>query len=70
MGDFNVDVKEVSLHLFCNQYKLISLNKDPTCYKNIDNSCIDLLQVPQRASKVLVLWKRAFQISINLLSQY
>ena len=43
MGDFNVDVKEVSLHLFCNQYKLKSLNKDPTCYKNIDNpSCIDL----------------------------
>ena len=44
MGDFNVDVKEVSLHLFSNQYKLKSLNKDPTCYKNIDNpSCIDLL---------------------------
>ena len=21
MGDFNLDVKEVSLHLFCNQYK-------------------------------------------------
>ena len=55
MDDFNVDVKEVSLHLFCNQYKLTSLNKDPTCYKNTDNSCIDLLQVPQRASKVLVL---------------
>ena len=44
MGDFNVDVKEVSLHLFCNKYKFKSLNKDPTCYKNIDNpSCIDLL---------------------------
>ena len=44
MGDFNVDVKEVSLHLFCNQYKLKSLSKDPTCYKNIGNpSCIDLL---------------------------
>ena len=44
IGDFNVDVKEVSLHLFCSQYKLKSLNKDPTCYKNIDNpSCIDLL---------------------------
>ena len=43
MGDFNVDVKEVSLHLFCNQYKLKSQNKDPTCYKNIGNpSCIDL----------------------------
>ena len=32
------------LYLFCNQHKLKSLNKDPTCYKNIDNpSCIDLL---------------------------
>ena len=37
-------LKEVSLHLVCNQYKLKSLNKDRTCYKNIDNpSCIDLL---------------------------
>ena len=44
MGDFNVDVKEETLHLFCNQYKLKSLKKDPTCYKNIDNpSWIDLL---------------------------
>ena len=41
---FNADVKEVSLHLFCNQNTLKSLSKDPTCYKNIDNpSCIDLL---------------------------
>ena len=31
MGDFNVDGKEVSLHVFCNQYKLKLLNKDPTC---------------------------------------
>ena len=44
IGNFTVDVKEVSLHLLCNQYKLKSLNKDPTCYKNIGNSsCIDLL---------------------------
>ena len=44
IGDFNVDVKEVSLHLFCNRYKLKSLNKGPTCHKNIDNPfCIDLL---------------------------
>ena len=44
MGDFTADVKKVSLHLLCNQYKSKSLNKDPTCYKNIDNpSCIDLL---------------------------
>ena len=44
MGDFNVDVKEISLHLLCRQYKSKSLNKDLTCYKNTDNpSCIDLL---------------------------
>ena len=44
MGDFNVDVKEINLHLFCNQYKSKLLNKDPTCYNNIDNPChIDLL---------------------------
>ena len=44
MGDFNVDVKEISLHLLCSQYKSKSLNKDLACYKNIDNpSCIDLL---------------------------
>ena len=44
IGDFNEDVKELSLHLFCNQYKGKSLNKDPTGYKNIDNpSCMDLL---------------------------
>ena len=46
MGDFNVDVREVNLHLFCNQYELKLLNTDTTCYKNIDNpSCIDLLLV-------------------------
>ena len=44
MGDFTVDVKDVSLQLFCNQYKLKSLNKDPICHKNSDNpSCTDLL---------------------------
>ena len=43
MGDFIVDVKKVSLHLFCNQHKLKSLNNDHTCYSNIDHSCIDLL---------------------------
>ena len=68
MGDFNVYVKEVSLHFFCNQYKLKSLNKDLTSCKNIDNpSCIDLRQ---RDSKVLVLRKRAFQIYLNLLSRF
>ena len=36
MGNFNVEP-------FCNQHKLKSLNKDPTCFKNVDKpSCIDL----------------------------
>ena len=44
MEDFNVDVKEKSLYLFCKQYKLKLLNIDPTCYENIDNlPGIDLL---------------------------
>ena len=46
MGDFNVHVKEVSLHLFCKKYKSKSMIRDPTFYKNIDNpSCIDLLLI-------------------------
>ena len=44
MGDFNVNVKKVTLNLFCNQYKLKWLDKNPSCYKNTDNSsCIDLI---------------------------
>ena len=44
MTDLNIDVKEVSLHLFCKQHQLKSLNKDSIYCKNIDNpSCIDLL---------------------------
>ena len=46
MGDFNMHVKEVSLHLFCKEYKSKSMIKDPTFYKSIDNpSCIDLLLI-------------------------
>ena len=43
IGDFNIDIQELSLHLFCNQYKIKSLNKDSTYYKNIwKPCCIDL----------------------------
>ena len=35
MGDFNVDVKEVSLNLFCNQYKLKLLKKDPVVTRKL-----------------------------------
>ena len=72
MGDFNVDVKEVSQHLFCNQYKLKSLNKDPLVTRILTTLLVQIyfLLVLQRVSKVLVLQKRAFQISTNLLSRY
>ena len=63
-GHFNVDVKEASLHLFCIQHKLKSLNKDLTSYKNIDNpSCIDLLL--HSSAKSL---KSAYAIEMGLLN--
>ena len=43
IGDFNVEPNEANLKIFCNQYKLNSLNKEPTCVKNVNKpSCIDL----------------------------
>ena len=41
MGDFNVEPDETNIKAFCNQYKLKSLNKEPTCFKNVNKpSCI------------------------------
>ena len=43
IGDFNVEPNEANMKTFCNQYKLKSLNKEPTCFKNVNKpSCIDL----------------------------
>ena len=33
IGDFNVEPNEANMKAFCNQYKLKSLNKEPTCFK-------------------------------------
>ena len=42
IGDFNVEPNEANMKTFCNQYKLKSLNKEPTCFKNVNKpSCID-----------------------------
>ena len=61
---FQCNVKEVSWHLFSIQYKLKSLNKDLTCYKNIDKlSCIDLL--PTNSAKRLQI---TYAIEIGLLN--
>ena len=43
MDDYNVDVKETNMKIFCNQHKLKALNEKPTCIKNFNNpSWIDL----------------------------
>ena len=44
LGDFNVETTDPSMEDFCIRFNLISLIKDPTCYKNPDNpTCIDLM---------------------------
>ena len=43
MGDFNADVSDSSVTSSCIPFKLKSIVKEPTCYKNPENlSCIDL----------------------------
>lgn len=43
-GNFNIEINETFLQLFCESYELKSLIKEPTCYKNPANpSCIDLI---------------------------
>ena len=43
MADYNVDIIETNMKVFCTQHKLVALNKEPTCLKNFNNpSCIDL----------------------------
>ena len=44
MGDYNCEIVEQAMHVFCETYNLTSLIKVPTCFKNQDNpSCIDLI---------------------------
>ena len=37
MGDFNADVSDPSMTSFCTLFKLKSIFKEPTCYKNPEN---------------------------------
>ena len=42
-GDFNVQVSDIKLDIFCSIWNLKSLGKEPTCFKNSNNpSCIYL----------------------------
>ena len=44
MGDFNTEVTQTSMKVFCDSYEFKNLIKDATCYKNPENpSCIDLI---------------------------
>ena len=44
IGDFNVEVGSKEMSSFCDTFDLTSLIKEPTCYKNLNNSsCIDLI---------------------------
>ena len=44
LGDFNVEVDDQIMKIFCDSYSLTSLLKHPTCYKNPSNpKCIDLI---------------------------
>ena len=44
IGDFNSEMREEPMQVFCDTYNFKCLVKEPTCYKNMDNpSCIDLI---------------------------
>ena len=44
LADFNVGIEEKRMKAFCDKCSLISLIKQPTCYKNLNNpTCIDLI---------------------------
>lgn len=44
VGDFNVEINETCMQLFCESYELKSLIREPTGYKNLESSsCIDLI---------------------------
>ena len=58
MGDFNVAFTEANMAVFCNEYKLKALNKEPTCFKNyMSPSCIDffLTNCPKRFESTLTI---------------
>ena len=44
LGDFNSEMCEDTMKLFCSSYNLKNLINEPTCFKNMENpSCIDLV---------------------------
>ena len=67
MGDYNCEVVEQAMHVFCETYNLKNLIKVPTCFKNPDNpSCIDLILTNKpRIFLILELLKQVCQTTIK-----
>ena len=40
IGDSNVEPNEANMKALCNQYKPKSLNKEPSCFKNVNNPLV------------------------------
>ena len=50
LGDFNAEMTEDAMEIFCDTHNLKNLVKEPTCFKSVNNpSCIDLI-LTNRAS--------------------
>ena len=43
VGDFNLSIPETNMKNICYCYSLKNLMKEPTCYKNPNNTCIKLI---------------------------
>ena len=43
LGDFNAGVEDSSIKDFCTSFKLTSMINKPTCFKNPEKLCIDLI---------------------------
>ena len=44
IGDFDSEMHEDAMNVFCTTYNFKNLVKEPTCFKNANNpSCIDLI---------------------------
>ena len=50
MGDFNIESNDNKLESLLETYGLYSLNKEPTCFKSIKGTCIDLLLTNKKYS--------------------
>ena len=48
LGDFNMTIDNKNLDEMVNSYDLVSLIKEPTCYKGKEPSCIDLILTNQK----------------------